>query len=122
MPAPKMNARRGRFLLLSQQTFALAVVGAMALSAAGVVELEIVPPHQEGSASPAVAGPAPGVSLVSAAAVRPTVRTVPFGGLSAERTGGRPATSPDGAQRISAVSPPEKATGYATVGVTWAAG
>src|SRR5215213_1085515 len=125
MPAPKLSARRGRFVLLSQQTSALAVVGAMAISAAGVIELEIVPPHQD-RVGRAGAAAQRGASLVSSAPVTPTVRTVPFGGLSAQVDGERsrrdPATAEDGGKVISAISPPEAATGYATVGVTWASG
>ena len=125
MPAPRTTPGRSRFVLLSQQTFAFAVVGAVTFSAAGVVQLEIVaPPH--GSGAVRAGGDAPGVSLVSSAPVTPTVRTVPFGGLSAqlggERAGAHRATGEDGAQRITAISPPVRATGYATVGVTWAAG
>ena len=126
MPAPTLTPGRGRFVLLSQQTFALAVVGAMAFSAAGVVELEIVAPHQDvprAGAAPGGADQTAGASLVSAAPVTPTVRTVPFGGLSAQvrgdRAGNDPASSADGAQQISAISAPEQASGYATVGVTW---
>ena len=121
MPAPELSPGRGRFVLLSQQTFALAVVGAMAVSAAGVVELEIVPPPHSGTARAAgVEGPQ--ASLVSAAPVTPEVRTVPFGGFSAQvqrGTARHPATAEDDAQQISAISPVEEATGYATVGVTW---
>ena len=124
MPTPTPTPGRTRFVLLSQQTFTLAVVGALTLSAAGVVQLEIVAPQQRAGAVRA-GGSGPGVSLVSSAPVTPTVRTVPFGGLSAqlggERAGDHPATGEDGAQRISAISPPVRATGYATVGVTWAA-
>src|SRR5215210_6533011 len=120
MPAPKLTPGRDRFVLLSQQTSAVAVVGAMALSAAGVVELDIVSPHAD-RAAPAGALGARGASLVSGAPVTPTVRRVPFGGMSAQVQGRRsdrgPATQ-DGAQRISAISAPEQATGYATVGVT----
>lgn len=127
MPAPSTTRRRARFVLLGQQTFAIAAVGAMALSAAGVVQLEILPPHQASTrattAPRAAADPGRGVSLVSAAPVMPTLRTVPFGAVNAEgrspRVADDPATAADGTQRIAAISPPERATGYATVGVTW---
>ena len=125
MPAPVLTPGRGRFVLLSQQTLTLAVVGAVALSALGVVELRIVPPQAERTAR---AGSSwSGATLVSTAPVSSTVRTVPFGGLSAQVLGDRTraphahgAPAGDAAQRISAVSPPEEASGYATVGVTWA--
>ena len=129
MPSPPLTPGRGRFVLLSQQTLALAVVGAMAFSAAGVVELQIVSPHRDvprAGAARTDADPTAGASLVSAAPVTPTVRTVPFGGLSAQvrgdRTGADPAPDEAGAQRISAISAPEEARGYATVGVTWSPG
>ena len=125
MPAPTPTLARSRFVLLSQQTLTLAAVSALALSAAGVVQLEIVAPHQ-GPATVHAGSDDPRGSLVSSAPVTPTVRTIPFGGLSAqageERAGAHRATEEDGAQRISAISPPARATGYATVGVTWAAG
>src|SRR3712207_2913347 len=116
MPAPTLTPGRRRFVLIAEQTTALAVVGAMALSAAGVVQLQIVAPHQPRAAAAA--------SLVSAAPVTATVRTVPFGGLSGQlgADGRHRATDGKGAQQITAVSPPETATGYATVGVTWASG
>ncbi len=128
---PTLTPGRGRFVLVAQQTSALFVVGAVALSAADVVELDIVRPHVDrvgaGMAGPGSAGSPGTASLVSSEPVTPTVRTVPLGGLSAQVSGGRdhrrPATPENGTgQRISAVSAPEKATGYATVGVTWAPG
>ena len=60
MSASRPTPGRTRFVLLSQQTLALAVVGAVALSAAGVVQLEIVAPSQ-GSGAVRAGAAAPGV-------------------------------------------------------------
>ncbi len=111
---------RSRFVLLCQQAFALAVVLAVAVSAAGVVELQIVPPT--GSPVVAAAGPDGGeAALVSSAPVKPTVRTVRLTGVDPRGLRALPQSRTGGgdAGRFGVLSAPVKATGYATVGVTW---
>ena len=117
-----MPESRSRFVLACQQMFAFAVVAAVGMSAAGVVELEIVAP---GHKAPVRALGSGEVSLVSSAPVKPTVRNVPFGGGATAGRSTLPSesgtASPD-AQTIRVVSAVEPVTGYGTVGVTWAKG
>ncbi len=124
-----MPENKSRFVLVTQQAFALAVVTAVAISATGVVELEIVAPAEAGASSGSMAAPATAggsatatpASLVSAQPVKPTVRTVPLAGATSGQDGlpsqsGKRSSS---AQKIRVVSPVEPATGLAVVGVTW---
>ncbi len=116
-----MPDMRRRISVLCHHTTVLAALTAVGLSTVGVVELEVVPPSGEEAAG---AGAAPGsgaLSLVSAAPVEPTVRSVPLVDRAtrarrdaelAGRTSG-PLVVTSGA---------EKAPGYATVGVTWTGG
>jgi hypothetical protein len=143
-----MAENRSRFVLLCQQSLAFGLVAAVAAPAAGVVTMDIVaPPRGAGAvggvATPAVdagaAGAAP--SLVASRPVRPTVSSVPLGGVSRaglralrqDRTvAGAPAAG--SARLVSAerdagkgtsltvLSAPESVAGLATVGVTWAPG
>ena len=116
-----MPENMNRFVLVCQQAFAFAVVGAVAAAATGVVELEITAPDR-GSVGALLPDAA---ASVSEAPVKPRIRTVP---LTKEKTGGPrgPATKSGRVeakpQPIRVVSAPQKATGYATVGVTWKAG
>ena len=116
-----MAENRSRFVLLCQQTLAFAMVFAFAAAGMGVVDLQIVSPRSQGAAD---AVPAPG-ALVSAAPVRPDVRSVALDGV--DRRGlkslpGRVGTGMRKADRGNVLSAPETVSGYATVGVTWAAG
>ena len=117
-----MPERRSRFVLVCQQAFACAVVAAVGVSAAGVVELEIVRPDRE---TPVQALGSSPVSLVSSAPVKPTVRNVPLPGGTTSGRSSLPSESgsrDDAPQENRVVSEPEEVTGYATVGVTWAEG
>ena len=116
-----MPEGKSRFVLICQQAFACAVVAAVGVSAAGVVELEIVSPDRH---APVQALGSSSVSLVSSAPVKPTVRTVPLAGGTAagSRLPSKSGTSSTDAQRIRVVSGTEPVTGFATVGVTWADG
>lgn len=116
-----MPDMRRRFSVLCQQSTALAVVAFVGLSAVGVAELEVVPPSGPQAAAPGAPGAGGGLSLVSAAPVEPTVRSVPLveratqARRDAERAGrtSGPLVVTSGA---------EEAPGYATVGVTWSGG
>jgi hypothetical protein len=116
-----MPEGKSRFVLICQQAFACAVVAAVGVSAAGVVELEIVAPDHRGPVQALGSSP---VSLVSSAPVKPTVRTVPLAGgtASASRLPSESGTSSSDAQTIRVTSGIEPVTGFATVGVTWADG
>ncbi len=140
-----MAQNRSRFVLLCQQTLAVALVAAVTAPAASVVSLDIVePPHQAPSAAPAVgdAGAAPATSVVAARPVNPVVSTVPLGGVS--KAGLRALADPSGSpkqsatagggaaqlavaptsgdQDLAALSAPQPVDGLATIGVTWAPG
>jgi hypothetical protein len=116
-----MPDRNSRFVLVCQQALACAVVAAVGVSAAGVVELEIIAPHRD---TPVQALGSGSVALVSSAPVKATVRTVPLGGSSAGRSSLPPKSGSRSAdpQEIRVVSEPEPVSGFATVGVTWAEG
>jgi hypothetical protein len=110
-----MPEKKSRFVLVCQQSFAMAVVGAVGLSAVGVVDLQIVAPGGEATGTK-------GGSLVSAAPVEPTVRSVPLVGAGVaghSKLGTQSRTQAPAAQEIRVVSDVEPVTGYATVGVTW---
>ncbi len=111
---------RSRFVLVCQQAIALALVLVVAATAAGVVELDIVPPAQDRSAP----APASEVSLVSAAPVAPTVRSVPLRGVDPRGLRALPQSRTGGADagRFGVLSAPLEAPGYATIGVTWKPG
>lgn len=109
-------SNRRRLVLACQQTLALAVVAAISVPAASLVELDILP---GGTGSPEAApGSAPSaareVAAVATAPVEPRVTEVP---LTADSLRARRA-----AGRFAVVSTPVAARGYATVGVTWAPG
>jgi hypothetical protein len=110
-----MPENKTRFVLVCQQSFAVAVVGAVGLSAIGVIDLEVVSPDREAAASAAV------TALVSSAPVEPTVRSVPMLATATgqSKLGPKSRTSASAPQEIRAVSGVEPVTGYATVGVTW---
>ena len=116
-----MPERNSRFVLVCQQAFACAVVAAVGVSAAGVIELEIVAPDHP---APAVALGSSSVSLVSSAPVEPTVRTVPHAGgtVGGSKLRSESGTNSPDPQTIRVVSGIEPVTGFATVGVTWADG
>jgi hypothetical protein len=108
-----MRENRTRFVLVSQQAFAVAAVAAVGVSAVGVVDLRIVDPD---------AGAAAGGSLVSAAPVEPTVRTVPLDLATTtgrSKLGSQSRTAGGSAHQVRVVSDAEPVSGYATVGVTW---
>ncbi|HET6561098.1 MAG TPA: FG-GAP-like repeat-containing protein [Marmoricola sp.] len=112
-----MPENRSRLVWVGQQAFAFAVVATVAVSAVGVVELEIVAPTQQSSV-PA----SPETSLVATAPVEPTVRMVPLaGGTSTGRSEVRSKspTEARSAQGIRVVGEPQPVDGFATVGVTW---
>lgn len=114
-----MPENKSRFVLACQQLFACAVVGAVAVSALGVVELEIVPPT---GVDVAEGGAPDGGSLVSSAPVKPKVRTVELTGGTSEgeaKLESQSPTSKRSPQGNRVVSPAESVTGFATVGVTW---
>ncbi len=115
-----MPEMRRRFAVLCQQSTVLAVVAAVGLSAVGVVELDVVAPS-----GPPVAGGAGasqgGLSLVSAAPVEPTVRSVSLVARAQQaRRDAELAGRTSGPLEVT--SAPERAPGYATVGVTWRGG
>jgi len=147
-----MPHSKSRFVLLCQQSLALGVVAAVLAPAADVVSLRFVaPPVQQSQAG--APGPARDVdratgaqsgttSVVDTRPVRPTVSTVPLGGVSkaglralagrATRTGSpggtaqlaaaetAPRKAPRAAgQDLAALSAPQHVGGLATVGVTW---
>src|SRR3954453_1566292 len=77
-----MPENKSRFVLPCQQALALAVVAVVGLSAAGVVQLEIVSPDQgpgQAQGLQAAGGRDSEGSLVSSAPVRPKVRSIPLG-------------------------------------------
>src|SRR3954447_23125606 len=120
-----MHEHKNLFVLACQQAFAVAVVAALAASAAGVIELDIVPPDGQAALGARAPGHSSAGSLVDAAPVRPTVRNVRIAtgttsGL--DRLPGNGSSAGRSPQRIRVVSPAEAVSGYATVGVTWAAG
>lgn len=115
-----MTENRSRFVLLCQQTLVFGVVAAVAASAAAVVELEILPPVDESAlASPTDNSAA--ATLVSAAPVRPTVRTIRLDGVDPRGLRALPQSRTGGgdAGRFGVLSAPVASEGYATVGVTW---
>ena len=90
-----MPENKSRFVLLCQQSLALAVVVAIAAPAANTVTLDIVAPARPGSpgsvapAAPATDSAATGAvgggdspSLVASAPVKPRVTAIPLGGVS----------------------------------------
>src|SRR3954468_13665770 len=120
-----MREHKSLFVLACQQAFAVAVVAALATSAAGVVELDIVPPTGGAALDVPATGPSPSGSLVDSAPVRPKVRNVRIttGATSGlDRMPGHAPTARRSPQKIRVVSPAEKVSGYATVGATWAPG
>src|SRR4051794_11007763 len=120
-----MREHKSLFVLATQQAFAVAVVAALATSAAGVVELDIVPPDGGTPLGAPAYGRSSSGSLVDAAPVRPTVRNVRIPTASTsdlDRLAGHASTAGRSPQRIRVVSPAERVSGYATVGVTWAPG
>src|SRR5689334_3339096 len=116
-----MPENKSRFVLACQQALALAVVATVGVSAAGVVQLEIVAPGQSVQADGSLGAEGAGASLVSSAPVKPRVRTVSLGaGSTASRDRiSQSGSHGAGAQQIRVLSAPETASGYATVGVTW---
>ncbi|QIK65574.1 hypothetical protein G7072_03790 [Nocardioides sp. HDW12B] len=115
-----MPEMRRRFAVLCQQSTVLAVVAAVGLSAVGVVELDVVAPSGPQAVGGAGASQG-GLSLVSAAPVEPTVRSVPLVARAQKaRRDAELAGRTSGPLVVT--SAPEKAPGYATVGVTWRGG
>src|SRR4051794_20879702 len=74
-----MREHKSLFVLACQQAFAVAVVAALATSAAGVVELDIVPPSGRAALDVPASRPSSGGSLVDSEPVRPKVRNVRIG-------------------------------------------
>jgi hypothetical protein len=138
-----MSLNRHRFVLVCQHVLACAVVGAVAVSSAGVVDLDIVAPPSHGQGENVVAGPVvPGVpapapaALVASEPVEPDVREVRLTGTEAESGAARKqAIEADGLARwtarasetvapqpesdASATTGVEEVTGFGSVGVTW---
>ena len=135
-----MRFSRARYVTLCQQSLVTAAVLAVGLSAAGVKTLDIVP--QPGTAAGAeknalgisspedsLAGPS---SLdrteVDTTPVTPKVREVAVTSAPRKAAAPRTPTPSPKKQARTAVQPrtvesaPEKVTGYATIGVTWAHG
>ena len=110
-----MQFSKTRYVTFCQQLLVTACVLATAVAAAGVVSLDIVAPAPDArSVEPAVTV---GDAYVNTAPVTPKVRQVAFHGIDrSQPTRQRPTR--DGL-RLAVVSPAEKATGLATVGVTW---
>ena len=110
-----MHFSKTRYVTFCQQLLVTACVLATAVAAAGVVNLDIVAPTPDaGSMEPAVTV---GDAYVNTAPVTPKVRQVAFHGVDRSRPKKERPTR-DGL-RLAVVSPAEKATGLATVGVTW---
>ena len=147
-----MPQNRSRFVLLCQQSLALGLVVAVAVPAASLVDLDIVPTPDAGAGTaPSAATRAPAerassASEVAVRTVRPTVSTVPMTGVSRaglralaengpETRGATGATGGGAAARLAsattgvlpadalaALTAPQRVAGLATVGVTWANG
>jgi hypothetical protein len=135
-----MSLNRHRFVLVCQHVLACAVVGAVAVSSAGVVDLDIVAPPSSGQgesvvAGPAVPAPAP-AALVASEPVEPDVREVRLTRTKAESASARKqAIEGDGLARwtarasetaapqpesdAKATTGVEEVTGFGSVGVTW---
>jgi hypothetical protein len=119
------RTRRGRFVTLSQQAFALAVVVAVLTPAARTVTMDVRP------AQPTAAALAPGMALESASiptrvptgVVDPKVAeyslTAPTGAARG-RVALRATTQPKAGGGDTITSTALPVTGYGTVGVTWA--
>ena len=117
-----MSHRRSRFVLVCRQALACAAVLAVAATAAGVTELDIVVPAHPGTVAADAPGSAAG-ALVAAYPVRPQVREVPVRGISA---GGLAVVASQGTARrtaldphLVALTPPEPVSGLAAVGLSW---
>jgi N-acetylmuramoyl-L-alanine amidase/FG-GAP-like repeat len=147
-----MAENRSRFVLLCQQTLAIAVVTAVAAPAANMVSLDIVAPPQPQATGSAAAPGATATSVVDTTPVEPVVSTVPLVGVSkagvraldqrralrhtpsagAGSASGSDAklVSSDTTEKADATDPadltvlsaPQPVDGLATVGVTWASG
>jgi hypothetical protein len=142
-----MPENRSRFVLLCQQSLALALVAAVAAPAANMVSLDIVaPPHAQpsgtaGAPSADASGNRATPALVESKPVKPTVDTVPLTGVT--KAGLRaldkdvapdPSVRPGSTARLvsadttteaddlAVLSAPQPVDGLATVGVTWANG
>jgi hypothetical protein len=79
-----MAHSKSRFVLLCQQSLAVAVVVAVAAPAADVLSLDIVaPPRGDGSAAaPVGRAAAAATAVVDTRPVKPVVSVVPLGGVS----------------------------------------
>jgi N-acetylmuramoyl-L-alanine amidase/FG-GAP-like repeat len=141
-----MAHNRSRFVLLCQQSLAVAVVAAITAPAANLVSLDIVAPPRGGQAGAGIAQPpsgSAGASEVATRPVEPTVSKVPLTGVSKaglRALRGRQAPSPGTGsgsvqlasadttapsrstpeEGLAALSAPTPTNGLATVGVTWA--
>ena len=122
-----MRISRARYVTICQQFLVTAVVLVVALTAAGVMTLQIVAPRGEG---PRATGMAPAINVSDAyadtAPVTPKVREVKVHGIDASAARDIPGvvTPPSsGAKarptKLAALSAPTPVHGYATVGVTW---
>lgn len=120
-----MSEKRNRFVLLCQQTLAVAATVAVAAPAASVVTLDIVapqhPPGVPGGDQVAASG-----ALVASAPVEPEVREIPVGdagGGTAQATAQAVArgalAGEDSGTEVAAITDPEPVSGFTTVGVTW---
>jgi len=114
-----MHFSKTRYVTFCQQLLVTACVLATAVAAAGVVNLDIVEPTPDaGSVAPAVTI---GDAYVNTAPVTPKVRQVAFHASDRSQPKSRSKQerpTRDGL-RLAVVSPAERATGLATVGVTW---
>ncbi|MGY2873983.1 hypothetical protein ACVW00_001173 [Marmoricola sp. URHA0025 HA25] len=127
-----MRISRARYVTICQQFLVTAVVLVVALTAAGVMTLQIVAPER----APQATGMAPAIKVsdayVSTKVVQPKVREVSVKSVDPQAAGdlpgvvtkpeklarlGRSAAVP--ANKLVALSPPTHVNGYATVGVTW---
>jgi hypothetical protein len=121
-----MAFNKARYVTVCQQLLVTGLVSAVGLTAAGVLTLDIVSPESAGQ-GPAAADRLPTLKAdrgyVDTKPVTPEVRQVPVTtarAVSAERATPRHAAPElvDG-MPIALTTPPEKVSGYATVGVTW---
>jgi hypothetical protein len=135
-----MAHNRSRFVLLCQQSLAVALVAAITAPAANLVNLDIVAPPRDGQAGTQASTGSPEAAVVATQPAHPVVSNVPFtqvskAGLDALRAR-RPhaGTASDGSlqlssaqttgpvtpnKRLAALSAPTPTKGLATVGVTW---
>ncbi|MDQ6935530.1 MAG: FG-GAP-like repeat-containing protein [Actinomycetota bacterium] len=132
-----MHFSRSRYVTICQQFLVTAVVVAVGLSAAGVMTLQIVAPPAPVAGADLVPAVVVRAAVVDTTPVTPKVREVRVTGvdkqaLAASPPGrhtngslsqpGRMTSGGSRALRLAVLTRPEKVSGFATVGVTWAHG